>query len=72
MKSGQLQVARVGRERGRGGLQGHGLPALPAFFPFRNVKRRQGWGEAGEADGGQVTGTEMGDRRAENRGQGWD
>lgn len=41
MKSGQLQVARVGRERGSGALQGHGCPACLCSSPFRNVKRRQ-------------------------------
>ena len=51
MKSGQLQVARVGRERGRGDLQGHRLPAQPAFFPVSKCKEETSmemrWGEAG-------------------------
>lgn len=77
MKSGQLQEARVGWERGRGDLQGHLLPALPAFFPLQKCKEEIGMGRMEEADGGQVMGTGLGlavrGRKTESRELGrWD
>lgn len=48
------------RREGEGISRGTHCPPCPLSSPFRNVKRRQEWGEVEEAGGGQVTGTGLG------------